>query len=322
MKVTVLIPVYNCEGYLEKCLDSVTKQTYSDLQIVIIDDGSIDKSLEICMAYAQQDARIEVYHQKNSGVASARNFLLSHIKGDAVIFIDSDDWIELNMLDFLVNTINKYNVDLVTCSSVYNDADVSAYYKERFLNRETLIKEFLIHAGLRGTLWNKLVKTSILRNVSFHSGISYGEDALFCWEYFQNVKSAIITDREMYHYRINPQSISKQTFGEKKMTGHEVWKIITNSVKEHWPQYNDIAKTRWAIEDLQLLIDAAHASYSSKELIPIRHIVKSNFINLLLSSLPSRYDKFHLILQMISFNLDSWVHKSKIEQTLGLIKYQ
>ena len=100
--ISILIPIYNVESYLPQCLDSIVQQTYKNLQIVLIDDGSQDHSLTICHDYATKDNRIEVYSQKNQGVAATRNHLLEKVKGDYVLFVDSDDWIEADMIENLV----------------------------------------------------------------------------------------------------------------------------------------------------------------------------------------------------------------------------
>ena len=118
MLVSVLIPVYNVAQYLPKCLDSIVNQTYQQLQVVVVDDGSSDKSLFIAKDYAAKYPFVEVYHQENAGVAAARNNLLSHVKGDYILFVDSDDWLELDMIEFLISKIEKYKVNAARKSKV------------------------------------------------------------------------------------------------------------------------------------------------------------------------------------------------------------
>ena len=125
MKISILIPAYNAAVFLPKCLDSVHNQTYRDLQVVIVDDGSKDNTLELCQSYAKNDNRIEVYHQENQGVASTRNHLLEKVKGDYVLFVDADDWIEPDMVNYMVDKLSSNNHDIVTCGSVVNDKTTS-----------------------------------------------------------------------------------------------------------------------------------------------------------------------------------------------------
>ena len=119
--VSILIPCYNVKVFFPKCIDSIINQTYRNLQIVLIDDGSEDNTWIVMQAYAAKDDRIEIYHQENQGVASTRNNLLDKVKGDYVLFVDSDDWCELDMVDFLINKAIANDADIVTCSVVKND---------------------------------------------------------------------------------------------------------------------------------------------------------------------------------------------------------
>lgn len=156
MLVSVLIPVYNVAQYLPKCLDSIVNQTYQQLQVVVVDDGSSDNSLSIVKDYAAKYPFVEVYHQENAGVAAARNNLLSHVKGDYILFVDSDDWLELDMIEFLISKIERYKVDVVTCGMVVNDTAVRKEYKQECWNQEVTIQKFLFHKELSGSLWNFL----------------------------------------------------------------------------------------------------------------------------------------------------------------------
>lgn len=259
--VTILLPVYNVEGFLPQCIESLIYQTYTHLQIVLIDDGSKDRSWQIMQEYAEKDSRIEIYHQENQGVAVTRNHLLEKVKGDYVLFVDSDDWVELDMVEFLVTKNLEHDADVAICSHVINDSPVSSFNDEQLLDQETAIKQFLIHKDLKGSLYTKLVKNSLLHNLTFNPCISYGEDALFCWHFFQKAQKIVVTDRKLYHYRMNTSSISHQSFGDKKLTGHLTWSIITEETSKLWPQYLDIAKARWGMEDMYLLRQAAQSNY-------------------------------------------------------------
>ena len=260
--VSILVPAYNVAQYLHKCLDSIVNQTYQQLQVVVVDDGSSDNSLSIVKDYAAKYPFVEVYHQENAGVAAARNNLLSHVKGDYILFVDSDDWLELDMIEFLISKIEKYKVDVVTCGMVVNDTAVRKEYKQECWNQEVAIQKFLFHKELSGSLCNKLVKKSLLHNIVFHCGISYGEDALFCWQFFQNINSLLYTDRQLYHYRMNQTSISHQSWSpQKKGTDHGVWEAISSDTEKWWPQYLTIAKARFAIQDMWALYYASLSDY-------------------------------------------------------------
>lgn len=266
-KVSILIPCYNVESFLPKCLNSILAQTYQDLQVILIDDGSKDNTYVIAQEYAAKDHRIEAYHQENQGVATTRNNLLDKVKGDYVLFVDSDDWIEPDMVEFLLSKAAANKADVIICEMVINETPVKKEYTESLLTQEECVRAFLFHNELRGSLCNKLVATSLLHNVRFHCGISYGEDALFCWHFFQNAKTVVMTDRQLYHYRMNETSISHQSFGDKKLTGHLTWSIITEETSKWWPQYLHIAQARWGMEDMYLLRQAGQSNYKKNESI-------------------------------------------------------
>lgn len=265
--ISILLPVYNTSAYLHQCLDSVLAQTYTTLQVVLVDDGSKDNSLEICLQYAAKDSRVEVYHQENQGVASARNVLLSKIKGDYFLFVDSDDWIEPHMVEYLLSRAVAYKAEMVTCGMVKNDDEPSVVAHEKSFTQDEVIKEFLRHVDFNGSLWNKLTDVTLLHNEpKFHRGISYGEDALFCWELLKEAKTIVVTDCQLYHYRMNAASLSHLNWTpEKKGSGSITWKLISEDACKLYPQYADIVNARYAIEDMWGLYYASLANYPYDE---------------------------------------------------------
>lgn len=300
--VSILIPVYNSSAYLPQCLESVLHQSYSKIQIVIVDDGSSDESLSICQAYAQKDTRVEIYHKNNEGVAAARNDLLSHICGDFFLFVDSDDWIEMNMVESLLKIHSQTNVDIVICGVQINNevCDTISFMgiKEvQVLDQESIIEKFLYHKSVRGSLWNKLFRSEVLGNERFNNQVSYGEDALFCWHILQKITNVAIIDDPLYHYRINEQSISHSSFGCKKISGHLVWQEICRDTMWRWPQFLAIAQARSCIEDTLLLRDAAHCRYNDKVVVKqLQESIKSTFPQLLSVDITSLKMKIYAFL--------------------------
>lgn len=263
--VSILTPCYNVEKYLPQCLDSIIYQTYKNIQIVLIDDGSKDDTWNIMQEYAAGDSRIEIYHQENQGVAATRNNLIDKVKGEYVLFVDSDDWIEFDMIEFLVGKAICNNADIAMCKLVINDTKVNQDYSEAVYDKDTTIRKFLLHKDLRGSLCIKLVKSVLLSGIQFNSNISYGEDALLCWHFFQNADIVVDSSKELYHYRMNAQSICHSIFNHKKLSGHYAWEQICNETKEWWPQYFNISQARHCVEDCLLLRDAAHSNYQNKD---------------------------------------------------------
>ena len=277
--VSILLPVYNVGTYLPSCLNSIITQTYKQLQIVLIDDGSKDNSLTICQEYATRDKRIKVFHQENQGVATTRNHLLEKVKGDYVLFVDSDDWIEADMVESLLELAKRHDADIVNCQSVFDDALCKKGHSEVTMwSQEEAIYQFLRHTQFFGSLWNKLIKSELLHNLQFQPNISYGEDALFCWHVLQRVKNVVLSNQQLYHHRMNDGSLSHQNWTpEKKGSGTIVWKTITEETAQWWPQYLDIAKARYAIEDMWGLYYASLSHYPyDKHIKERQHNIRKN----------------------------------------------
>jgi glycosyltransferase involved in cell wall biosynthesis len=258
--------------------------------------------------YATRDERIEIFHQENQGVGATRNHLLEKIMGDYILFVDSDDWVELNMVEFLVGKASENHADVVTCGNVINDSIPKAVYEEEIWSQEKVIKEFLRHVIFNGSLWNKLIKTRLLGNHRFDCTISYGEDALFCWYIIQNASKVIVTDRQFYHYRRNPQSLSRQKWTpEKNGSGHLAWEEIVKDVSKKWPQYLNITKARFAIEDFWGIYFAAISDYPYDEHIGMRQKFVLENWSLIYTSKLLTLDKL-----LVTFLLSKWYKFGKV----------
>lgn len=259
--VSILVPVYNVETYISTCLNSILSQTYTNLQIVLIDDGSKDNSLSICQEYANTNRRIEVYHQENQGVASTRNNLLKKAKGDYVLFVDSDDWIEIDMVDHLLSLGVQKDADMVMCDRVINDTQPiqteTNFYE---LSQVQAIKDFLHHKYFVGSLCNKLIKLSLLQDLTFDCGISYGEDALFCWQALKRSNIIIVTNKQLYHYRMNDKSLC-HSYNGHQFSAYYVWAQIVNDVKECFPKYLSLAQAQFCNQMTIILYYAAKNGY-------------------------------------------------------------
>ena len=253
--VSILVPVYNSAPYLKKCVGSITGQTYSDLQIVLINDGSTDDSWDIMQELARQDKRIEIYSQPNCGVAATRNRLLDKVRGDFVLFVDSDDWIEPNTIEILLQEQEKEDYDIVAFQLT------SPKPRDEHYNKEEVVKRFLEHNVFRGSLCDKLVKADLYKGLSIDQTVSYGEDALLVWQVLQRVNKVSVLGKVLYYYRVNDDSLSHQSFNGKKFTAYTTWDYISRDTKELWPQYSDIARARFDCEMAQILRSGAMAGY-------------------------------------------------------------
>ena len=217
--ISVIVPVYNVETYLRICLDSIINQTYKELEIILVNDGSTDNSGAICDEYAQKDKRIKVIHKANGGVSSARNVALKISRGDYVGFVDSDDYLHKDYFLMLYTYIKRNDCDLSICSmKFFNDIESLSFEKFKnsnenkiSLNRKQVFEEMISNKKIYGFLWNKLFKKDLI-NIPFAENIHFTEDFLFCAQYVQNIKKAIFIDLPLYYYRQNREnSITSNT---------------------------------------------------------------------------------------------------------------
>ena len=206
--VSIIVPVYNTEKYLKNCIDSLVCQTYADIEILLVNDGSTDRSGAICEAYAAKDARICVMHQENAGVSSARNAALAVARGQYVAFVDSDDWVSATYIEDLQKAMVRADADLVACGmfAVHNRHDTvkdSTDCTEILHGREAY-RALLCNGQVGGYLWNKLFKRELIRT-AFDPDLHVCEDFVFCAEYAKSVNSTVVLSRKLYYYWQNPQ---------------------------------------------------------------------------------------------------------------------
>lgn len=209
-KVSIVVPIYNVEHYLPRCIDSLLQQTYTNIEVVLVDDGSSDNSASICDEYALQDIRINVIHTENGGLSAARNLGIDKISGEWVAFIDSDDWLETDAIESLMKLTDGKRVEMVIAG--YNIVDDSESrcpctdtQKKKILSRDEALTEMFRPKDYPylGYVAGKLYRADIIRgkNIRFDDELSYNEDRLFCVAYLCAVKSDVAyTTRPAYNY--------------------------------------------------------------------------------------------------------------------------
>ena len=214
--ISIIIPVYNVELYLKDCLNSILAQSYKDFEVLLINDGSSDKSGNICDEYAVIDNRIRVFHQKNSGVSSARNLGLREAKGEWICFVDSDDWIDNNTLEVILSAEDD-SIDCVQFGfkQINNDEIImqsSLPNQPLKIDKKTYFSKILFHSAICGYL----IKTSVIRknNICFPNNIKYGEDQAFILKALMCCHNIYILNERFYNYRYREGSAmnSSKTF--------------------------------------------------------------------------------------------------------------
>lgn len=213
--VSIIIPVFNVEKYLCRCIDSILSQESTDVEILLIDDGSTDKSNEICDRYSQKSNLIKVFHKKNGGVSSARNIGIKEAKGDYAWFVDSDDYIEKNSLATIITSIKAIKADVYEFAFNRNNIKHSIVNGSLLINNNNKIVQFYLDCP-KFHLWNKIIRMDLVKSTKFVDDISIGEDFLFLSIIFNNSNSYVYMNSSIYNYFDNRSesamtSLTKET---------------------------------------------------------------------------------------------------------------
>lgn len=224
--ISVIVPIYNIENYLEECLNSLVHQTYRKLQIILVDDGSTDRSGEICDKYAEKDSRITVIHKKNGGLSSARNCGMDTATGELITFVDGDDYIDCAAIQSCVTAMKEKQADVVEygimgrrCDS---ESSVGSYDKEAVLRR--LLSSEYDYPSV--AVWNKVYRASLIAKLRFPEGKIH-EDTIFSCKVFCKMKKYYFINQEMYFYRSREDSITHQIFSIRDLDKLELYKERT-----------------------------------------------------------------------------------------------
>ena len=269
-KISVIVPVYNVEQYLERCVDSIISQTYTNLEIILVNDGSTDNSGKLCDELAKKDERIRVIHKENGGLSDARNRGIDEAESDLVGFIDSDDYIDSDMYEVLLKNLNNTNADLSMCAlyDVYNNTpEAQVTNKETWkLSSEQAIKMVMEAKILSVTAVNKLYRKSLFTDLKFEVG-KIAEDAFIMIKLLDKCEKIVATNEKKYYYVHRENSITTQKFSTKFLNVIEAYEQNSNIISEKYPKLKDVAQTRmnWAyfyVLDRLLLDD----NYNDKEL--------------------------------------------------------
>lgn len=250
-KISIIIPVYNVENYLKKCLDSCINQTFKNIDIIVVDDGSTDNSLSIAKEYAAKDKRIHLISQKNEGVSVARNKGIENSNSDWIMFLDSDDWLELDALEKMDEIVKKEKCDILITGFYENDSKKEK--KSRFLNfnekhfnknnnieliksaiYETSISQKKISTNI-GVPWAKLYNRKYLvdNNIKFKKGLKRMQDMIFNLDAFYNSDNIFYNDIPLYHYRLQNNSVTKKFSKDFYYTSIDILKYISNFINKN-----------------------------------------------------------------------------------------
>lgn len=238
MKISIIVPVYNVEKYLTKCIDSITNQTYKDLEIILVDDGSTDNSGQICDQYAKKDNRIKVIHKENGGLSDARNVGIKNSTGEYLSFIDSDDYIDKDMIECLYNAITNANSDIAVCGK-YIEEETGKYYLRnvnsqlKIYNSKEALKSILTNNLIDVSACDKLFKKTLFKDIQFPKN-KYFEDMGTIYKLIDLCNSIVHIGSAKYHYIQRQDSITKTKFDMRY-----------NDLYEHMNQFIELINKKY-----------------------------------------------------------------------------
>lgn len=237
--ISVVVPVYNPGKYLKKCLESLAEQTYTDLEVLLIDDGSTDGSDVICKQFAEMDGRFRYYRQENAGVSAARNRGLEMVHGKYISFVDSDDYLEIDAYQTLVSVIEAQKTDIVCFEyfATYPDHEVVHSFADKFRygrkDRKEAMKEQVSGVPF---LWTKLFSASVLHGIRFTVGLARGEDGEFAHKAIHQAQSVYYLDRPLLHYVQAEQSATRGKFRPSQLTYLPAYANNDSFFAENYPE--------------------------------------------------------------------------------------
>ncbi len=272
--ISVIVPIYNVEMYLSECIESILNQSHRFIQLILVDDGSTDRSLEICKSYASQDDRILLLHQENKGVSYARNVGIDNAIGEYIGFVDSDDVIEFTMYEDMLKLLLENNVDMCVTTGLYINDEIALSAK---INKKTLTKleamRELLHFNFPTSLWSCFYKSEVIKGNYLNENIHFWEDYEYQIRVIDRVKDVAICDSPWYHYRQREHSANHQNINDKVITCLNIADIVNEKISKDYKEYEHDGKKLYPYF-LQMIIGYLGESTNVEE--KYFHIIKKH----------------------------------------------
>ena len=276
-KVSIIIPVYNAEAYLPETLDSIASQDYPNFEVLLVDDGSTDRSGEICDAYSQKDPRFRVFHKANGGVSSARNDALDHITGEYCMFIDSDDLVKPDYIKTLVNAAVEYDAEIAICRHIEGDATTQQEFETHPTALDPQITilsryDFKFTNDYRhSTVWGGVYRTDLIGTLRFVSDLYVGEDTYFFAQLLSRAETLAFVDEQYYYYRYRTDSLAHSEYNARQSTEITTWERVCALFENAPGDFYNECKTALALRCRKNYFNAALSDFDDQELIDSFH---------------------------------------------------
>lgn len=306
--ISIIIPVYNVEKYLDRCIKSVINQTYKNIEIILIDDGSTDKSLDICYNYLEQDNRIKVFHKENGGLSSARNYGIDVATGKYLTFIDSDDEIEKDYIEYLYNLIKKYDTKMSICSySVIknNITDFGLNLCEKLLTTEECLDNLLCEKGFTVSACAKMYEKDLFKNIRYPLN-KLCEDNGTTYKLIMECNNIAYGNESKYNYYIHDNSITTSEFNLRKLDLIELVDTMCDDIIKRFPDLiNSVEKRRNSarFSILRQMLESKNSNNYINIQKDIIKYLKSKKKKIITNPKSDKKDKLAIVLLMINKNL-------------------
>lgn len=307
--VTVIVPTFNADKFICKCIDSILKQSYQEMEILIIDDGSTDGTENICKKYQEKDGRVRYLYQNNGGVSKARNYGIREAQGKYIAFVDADDYIESNMIEMMVSYFMRIKkTDLVVCG--FYECNTSKRIEKKIeckkcLSQSAYLQGLFNPNSFGGFLWNKLFRADIIKEnqLKLDEDIFVCEDLLFCYRYGEYVDEVQFVPQSFYNYIVNENSATHSEYSSKRFTAvtgfermeHLVVRYGNKELKQEFDAHYIII----CIQLFKRLIKK-YKTFSNEEIQKIMSIVREKDMSFLTSAWPYKYKGVYIIMKILS----------------------
>lgn len=313
--ISIIVPVYNVEKYLNKCIESIICQTYTNLQIILVDDGSTDESGKICDEYAKKDERIQVIHQKNGGVSKARNCGLATVKGKFVAFCDADDWIEPDMYEYLRELLGDSKYDIASCGAWMESSDTKTaigYARKQvlYLDKKDSIVELHARRNMSDWMVTKLFKYSVVKDLLFDESLKVCEDYEYQCKAMEKSMGTVCGTQVKYHYIQRKESVSNNGYTQEFERGLNIRKDYMERYIQRYPDKKNEIRARYMLEVMGILTAMIKGNNVDKErLKELRKFIRKNLFLYMITKGPELYLKGSAVVICISFNMFAFVYR-------------
>lgn len=318
--ISIIVPIYNVEKYLKKCIDSILNHSFSDFELILVDDGSPDNCGEICDEYAKKDNRIKVIHKKNGGLSDARNAGIEIAEGKYLAFIDSDDYIEDDMFEVLYKNIVEYNADMSVCGyyTCYKNTNIrnTEDNELKVMNVEDAIGH--VHKISPGA-WNKLYKKEVFNNIRYPIG-RLNEDVFILMDLLNNCSTIVFDPQPKYYYIQRQNSITKMKFDDRKWDCVRAWELNLEYTIKNYPSKREIIEYKYIGSNIYILdtLIMMNNYKSLEDYKRIKKFIRKNILMIIKNPYVIPKRKLALIAYMVSQETyKKMVYK--LQQNRGLI---